>query len=481
MHRRIAAGREHVRLCRVDGTEHGLEHEGRPRDARALPRREALLVGLDGAAFLAAGAALALLGDSALAWRWDVGAALTLAFALTVRARFDNGTGYALPTQLVFVPALLVSPPHLAPLVAVAGWLLGRLPDVLSGATHASRLLVVPGNCWFAIGPAVVLTAAGGQGPAWEDWWLYLLALAAQFAGDVVANALRDRLVFGVPPMLELRILAYAWAIDLALSPIGLLAAFASTQGRFAFLAVLPLAGLLGAFSVERTRRFEAERTATRSREALIAGTSHELQTPLAVLSGVIDTLAGSPALTPERRATAYATMQRQAAHLRYLVGQFVDYARLKAGQSLLISTRPTDVAGMVAEVAELWAGSGVHTEVEALPVRAQVDPARLRTVLMALVANAVRHGPAEGPVLLACGRAGNRAVVEVADEGPGIAEQRLETVFSEFDPEATAGEGTGIGLFLARTALRAQGGDIQVENRSGGGLLARVYLPLTP
>lgn len=459
----------------------GLEHEGRPRDARAVARREAILIAADGAGFVAAAIALAVLGDSALAWRWDVGVALTVAFALAVRARFDNGTGYALPTQLVFVPALLVSPPQHAPLIAVAGWALGRLPDVLRGETHVSRLAIVPGNCWFAIGPALVLTLAGGEGPDWGDWPLYLLALAAQFAGDVVANALRDRIVFGVPPELQLRILAYTWTIDLALSPVGLLAAFAAADARFAFLAVLPLAALLVVFSTERTRRFEAERASIRAREALIAGASHELQTPLAVLSGVVDTLARSPRLSEERRAASYETLQRQTAHLRHLVAQFVDYARLKAGQELLISVRPTDVAATVRAVGELWQGSGVRTELAAEEVSAMADPARLHGVVMSLVANAVKHGPPEGPVTLACRREGARAVIEVSDQGPGIGDDRMERVFDEFDSSSERSEGSGIGLFLARTALRAQRGDVRLRNRPEGGLTATVYLPLTP
>lgn len=459
----------------------GLEHAGRPRDARALPRREALLAGADGAAFLVAALALALVAEHEAPWRWDVGLALVAGFALMVRARFDVGNGYALPTQLVFVPALLVSPPQFAPLVAVVGWALGRLADVLRGPTHPSRLVLVPGNCWFAIGPAVVLTAAGASGPAWGDWPLYLGALAAQFAGDVLANAVRDRVVFGVAPELQLRILAYAWSIDLALSPIGLLAAFAAATSRLAFLAVLPLGVLLAVFGEERARRFEAERASTRAREALIAGASHELQTPLAVISGVVDTLARTPALSEERRAASHAALQRQTAHLRHLVAQFVDYARLKAGQQLLISPRPTDVPATLRKVAELWEQSGVQVELASEPLSVMADPARLHAAVMSLVGNAVKHGPEGGPVALSCRRDGARGIVEVADRGPGIPEGRLEAVLDELDPGIDRTEGTGIGLFLTRTALRAQRGDVRLRNRPEGGLVATVYLPLTP
>lgn len=459
-----------------------LEHQGRTRDAQSIARRELVVDAVAGAGFLVAAIALAVLGDGGPPWRWDVAIALVVAFAITVRARFDIGTGYAPPTQLVFVPILLLLPARYAPLIALAGWLLGRLPDLATRATHASRLLVVPGNCWFALGPALVLVLAGVDGPAWGDWPVYVLALVAQFAGDLISNVARDRVIYGTRPEIEAKVLAYVWSIDVALSPIGLLAALASTgHARFAFLAVLPLVALLVGLSTERTRRFEAEQANTRSREALIAGASHELQTPLAVLSGIADTLVGSPSLSESRRAESYKLLQRQTVRLRYLLAQFVDYARLKAGQELLVSARTTDLPSVLHGVAGAWEDLAVEIRVAAEPVAATADAARVHTIVMALVANALRYGPPGGPVTLACRADGPRAVIDVSDRGPGLAEDRFDEVFAEFDPRADREEGSGLGLFLARTGLRAQGGDIRLANLPEGGLRATVYLPLAP
>jgi two-component system sensor histidine kinase KdpD len=276
----------------------------------------------------------------------------------------------------------------------------------------------------------------------------------------------------------QLRTVAYVWGIDAALSPIGQLAAFASTTWRFAFLAVLPLAGLLVILSQERVRRMAAELESTRAREALIAGASHELQTPLAVLSGLVDTLVRTPHLAEERRMESYASMQRQAGHLRHLVAQFVDYARLKAGQDLLISPRPTPVAPVLEAVAELWRASAVVHVNAADAGSAVVDPASLHGVALALVSNAIKHGPPEGPVDVEAFQRSGRVVIEVADRGPGIAEDRLEEVFEELHPATDRREGSGLGLFLSRTALRAQGGDVRLRPREGGGLVATVFLP---
>ena len=454
------------------------EHLGRPRETRGMSPRELAVEGVSAALFAAAALALALLGDGG-AWRWDVGVALVLAFALTVRAQFDVGAGYVPPTQLVFVPALFLAPAELVPLIALAGWGLGRLPDLLRGALHPTRLLIVPGNCWFAVGPALVLVLADAGGPSWGDWPIYLLALAAQFAGDLSSAWARDRLILGVSPDIQLRALAFVWLIDLALSPIGLTAAIASQDARFAFLAVLPVAALFVIFSEERTRRFEAELSSTRAREALIAGASHELQTPLAVLSGLVDTMARTPHLSEERRAVGFASMRRQTAHLRHLVSLFVDYARLKAGQDLLISVRPAPVAPVLRSVAELWTDADVQVlDGEAT---AQADTARLHAVVMTLVSNAIRHGPPAGPVLLAVERHGSRVVVTVTDRGPGLSEERLESVFDEFEPGVVRTEGSGLGLFLARTSLRFQRGDVRLANAPEGGLVATIYLPVAP
>ncbi|MEO6497211.1 MAG: HAMP domain-containing sensor histidine kinase [Solirubrobacteraceae bacterium] len=457
------------------------EQQGRSRDSRTLSARELVVESVAGVLFLAAAIPLAILGASETPWRWDVGVALVIVYAIAVRTRFDIGPDYTPPTQLVFVPMLLVVAPQYAPLIGLAGALLGWAPSVLRGRRHPSWLLVEPANCWFAIGPALVLTIAGTTGPNWGDWPVYALALAAQLAGDLAAGAARERAIVGATPHVEPRALAYIWSIDVALAPIGLLAAFASQDGRFAFLGVLPLVWLLAILSRERTRRFEAERAGTRAREALLAGASHELQTPLAVLSGLVDTLATSPRLSEGRRAATYETMQRQTALLRHLVGQFVDYARFKAGQELLVSVRPTDVAATLRSVGELWTRSGVTVPLDTEEVTALADPNRLHSVVMTLVGNAVKYGPANGPVTLACCQQGPRAVIEVRDRGPGISEKRMVSVFDEFDPIAKRSEGSGIGLFLARAGLRAQGGDVRLRNDPAGGLVATVYLPVRP
>ena len=216
--------------------------------------RAELAVGLP---FLAAAIALALLGHSGTPLHAGTVVALVLAYALLSRVRFHAGVGHTVPTQLAFVPMLFLAPTQLVPLLVLAGMLIGNLPDYAGGRLHPGRALMLPGDGWHAIGPALVLLAAGAATPAWGDWPWYLLALVAQFALDLAVYALRARLALDVPGREQLRALAWVWVVDALLAPLGLAAAFASDRHPYAFLLVLPLAALLTLFARERNERLD--------------------------------------------------------------------------------------------------------------------------------------------------------------------------------------------------------------------------------
>ncbi|MGH2839543.1 MAG: HD-GYP domain-containing protein [Solirubrobacteraceae bacterium] len=182
---------------------------------------------------------------------------LVLAAALLGRLEFEIGTGFAVPTQLVFVPMLFVLPPAIVPLAVVASQALDRLPDVVAGRRHPQRLLAVLGDAWFAIGPAVVFVVAAIESPSLADWPVYVLALVAQLAGELVSSTTREWLAHGVSPRFQLDVLREVWLVDVLLSPIGLLAAYAATLQERAYLFVLPLAALLKVFASERRARID--------------------------------------------------------------------------------------------------------------------------------------------------------------------------------------------------------------------------------
>lgn len=216
--------------------------------------RAELVVGIP---FLIAAAALAVLGDSGQTLQVGPAIALVLAYGALSRVRFHAGVGHTVPTQLAFVPMLFILPTQLVPLLVLLGMVVGNLPDYFRGALHPGRALMLPGDAWHAIGPAVVLLLAGATVPEWVDWPWYVLALGAQFAIDLAVYAMRARLALDIPSREQLRALAWVWVVDALLAPLGLLAAFASVAHPYAFLLVLPLAALLTLFARERNERIE--------------------------------------------------------------------------------------------------------------------------------------------------------------------------------------------------------------------------------
>jgi putative nucleotidyltransferase with HDIG domain len=222
-----------------------------------LRAREKWLALANMATYLGAGAALAALLPSARTFEPLTAVLLAAAFALCKQVKFEIGVGYAVPTQLAFVPMLLLLPAGSVPLVVLAGMVLGYLPELLVRGAHPDRLLLAPGDCWNAIGPAVVIGLAGVAEPAWGDWPVLVGALAAQLAFDLVAGTLQDWVAFGVRPKLGVGLMGWVALVDVLLAPVGLAGALAAERAPYAFLLLVPLAGLLWLFANERSTRIE--------------------------------------------------------------------------------------------------------------------------------------------------------------------------------------------------------------------------------
>ena len=209
------------------------------------------------AAFLAVVVPVALSVDPSPEPSYPLMAALVLAYAVMMRIRFTLGFGYTVPTQVVLVPMLLLTPPALVPLMAVAGYTLGHLPDYLRGRRHPSRALLAAGDSWHAVGPALVLIAADPGAPSLSHWPIYLAALAAQLLCDLVWSTIRDWLWLGISPRMQPQLFEWSVGVDVLLSPVGLAAALAAQDAPAAALLPLPLAGLFALFARERQARID--------------------------------------------------------------------------------------------------------------------------------------------------------------------------------------------------------------------------------
>ena len=252
-----ALATDSARAADLDPDADALIEQSRARVQRRRGRRGGRAAALVGGAFPAAALPLALLVASERPPSRVVVLVLVLAYAVASRIEFEIGTGSAIPTQLVFVPMLFVVPVGTVPLLVAAGLILGGLVDTVHGRVHLERVPVLLASSWHAVGPAIVLALAGERGASLGDWPLYLAALAAQFGLDVVSTGVRERLALGVPARAQLRFMGWVCVVDLALAPVGLLAALAATRYSYAFLLALPLAALLAHFARERRSRID--------------------------------------------------------------------------------------------------------------------------------------------------------------------------------------------------------------------------------
>jgi len=231
---------------------------GRARAPVAPTLREFGVEIVTGLAFLVAAVTMAIVFASPRSLDFYPLAVLVAAYVVACRAKFDFADGYTVPTELVLVPMLFLLPTPIVPLLVSFSWALGRLADYASGTTSVRRALHVLGDCWHAVGPALVIVCAGAQVFAWNRWPVYVLALLAQFVFDLASTGGRTWLIEGSVPRLELRQIAPVYALDAALAPVGLIVTAAAVSvGPWVCLLVLPLAAVLAILSRERQRRID--------------------------------------------------------------------------------------------------------------------------------------------------------------------------------------------------------------------------------
>ncbi|MBJ7332070.1 MAG: HD-GYP domain-containing protein [Solirubrobacteraceae bacterium] len=183
-------------------------------------------------------------------------AVLVVAYAAAATVRFDVGLGYTSPVQLVAVPMWFAVPPAFIPVLVAAGLLLHKACEMafVRRRQHPAGLLWVVPDAWHAVGPAFVLGLYSVTDPSFADWPVLVAALGAQVLVDAVVSTARGWAAMGVRAELQLRVMAWVFAVDAALFPVGLLAAAAMDETPAAVLCVFPLVALLGVFARERDR-----------------------------------------------------------------------------------------------------------------------------------------------------------------------------------------------------------------------------------
>ncbi|MFZ5480860.1 MAG: PAS domain S-box protein [Myxococcota bacterium] len=238
----------------------------------------------------------------------------------------------------------------------------------------------------------------------------------------------------------------------------------------------------------ERQLRVANERLSEldRLKSQLFASVSHELRTPLALVLAPAERMLSRPDLPADDRANL-ETVTRNARLLRGHVEDLLDLATLEAGRMRLRRAR-VDVAMLVRQVAgsfeALASERSLSLQVDADgALAAEVDPEKLQRVLLNLLSNATKFTPGGGTVRVSLRGEDGRAVLEVADSGPGIPAEQRAAVFDRFHQlEGGAARrfgGMGLGLSITREIVALHGGSIAVGDAPEGGASFVVSLPL--
>ncbi|HLX20872.1 MAG TPA: HD-GYP domain-containing protein [Gaiellaceae bacterium] len=177
-----------------------------------------------------------------------------LAYAVASGVMFEVRNTFAAPSQIVFVPMLLLLPPRDVPLLIAAGMIAGQLGRRRHSLSHVPIDLL---NSWYAIGPAFVLAFAGSHVPNWSHAPIYLAALAAQFVSDFGNGIIWSKLAYGIGPGEHLRSMRETTLVDVALSPVGVAVALSTVGRPWGILLTLPLVGLFQRFAHERQARVD--------------------------------------------------------------------------------------------------------------------------------------------------------------------------------------------------------------------------------
>jgi len=247
--------------------------------------------------------------------------------------------------------------------------------------------------------------------------------------------------------------------------------------------------------ALDRARQYEAaERAradaeaANRSKDDFLSTISHELRTPLNAMLGWASMLR-SGAVDASRTARAIDAIFTNATRQGRLIEELLDVSRIVAGRAsfdLQTVDLGDNIRGAVEAMMPLATSKGVEIRVGSTPsVSVVADPRRLEQVFLNLLSNAVKFTPAGGRITVDVGLSNGTAQIAIADTGAGIPAAFVPHVFERFrqaDSATTRSTGgLGLGLFIARQLVEAQGGTIQAASEGmDRGATFTVALPAT-
>lgn len=241
----------------------------------------------------------------------------------------------------------------------------------------------------------------------------------------------------------------------------------------------LALNAMLGQIESAFNARAESEAKLRR----FVADASHELRTPLAAVRAYAELFRRGASARPDDLRRSMEGIERESERMGLLVDDLLLLARLDEGRPLLrAEVHLDDVAREAVETARALAPNRPLT-LDVEPVVITGDHDRLRQIVDNLLANVREHTPSGTAASVSVHARDGRAVLEVADQGPGIPDDDSRRVFERFfraDPSRTRGSGgAGLGLAIVAAVSEAHGGSVSATSAPGRGTTIRVELPL--
>ncbi len=332
-----------------------------------------------------------------------------------------------------------------------------------------------------------------GEDRLYEAWPVarggeLLGALRVSISVASVQRELSDRLAVSIAVIAITFVLALGIGLRFAhgiSTPLRAMRTFARRLGGGSFGAALAirrpdelgdLAEELNAMS-RRLARLDEER------RAFLANAAHEMRTPVSNVLVTLEALESGAKEDPELRGQFLGSALEETRRLARLVQDLLDLGRLDAG---VVQLERHDIAlaallrRAAAAIAPRMRTRGVALRVDADDVSVHADPERLLQAVMNVLDNALKFSPTGTTVTLAGRAAGDAALIEVRDEGPGIAESDRTHLFEPFymGDASRAGGGAGLGLAMARRIVQAHGGSIAAASPDGGGAVFSIRLP---
>jgi signal transduction histidine kinase len=242
---------------------------------------------------------------------------------------------------------------------------------------------------------------------------------------------------------------------------------------------------MLGAFGLTVSANRRAAEVAQRQAE-FMAHASHQLKTPLSLISAATETIEMAHVRSPEKHAQYLGTIRHEATRLSSLVQLILEFSRVELARALEFEVVP--LGTLVRETVEAFEQSlsarqfTFAVEVAGEP-HVLADPAAIEQVLANLLDNAVKYGRDARQVHVRVVPMGTEVSIEVIDQGPGIASHDRSRIFEKFYRGATSAntQGFGLGLPIVRELVRAHRGRVEVDGAPGAGSTFRVIIPAIP